>query len=300
MQLRVDESGAESVRRIVRRESKKAIESLTDTWPVADEAIHDARKRLKKVRAGLRMARSAMGRRAFRRENKAFRDAARPLSEIRDAKILIAALDELAKKASPTERSAMKVLRDHLVVNQIKARRRVLRGKGSLKPVVGSLRSARQRIRKRRAARGHWSVLGVGLRRVYRSGRDAFAVARSHPTVEHLHEWRKQVKYLWHQLQILEPIRPIRLRKLANQAHRLSDHLGDDHDLAMLRQRLSRASVRITSAARERIMKRMGDRREALQVRAMRLGARLYRETPRAFVKRLGDYEWRWRSRTGV
>ena len=198
MQLRVDESGAESVRRIVRREAKKAIESLTATWPVADDAIHDARKRLKKVRAGLRMTRSAMGRRAFRRENQAFRDAARPLSEIRDAKILIAALDNLAKKASPAERSAMATLRDHMVANQIKARRRVLRAKNSLEPVVGSLQSARRRIKKRRAARGRWSVLGPGLRRVYGSGRKAFAAARSHPTVEHLHEWRKQVKYLWH------------------------------------------------------------------------------------------------------
>ena len=62
-------------------------------------------------------------------------------------------------------------------------------------------------------------MLGAGLKRVYRNGRDAFAVAQDDPSQEHLHEWRKQVKYLWHQLQVLQPIQLGQLTALADQAH---------------------------------------------------------------------------------
>ena len=43
---------------------------------------------------------------------------------------------------------------------------------------------------------------------MYRAGREAFEEARRSPTVVHLHEWRKQTKYLWHELEMLHPIRP--------------------------------------------------------------------------------------------
>jgi CHAD domain-containing protein len=57
---------------------------------------------------------------------------------------------------------------------------------------------------------------------------------------EHLHDWRKQAKYLWHQFQVLTPIAPGELGELADQFHRLSDYRGDEHDLAVLEQVLSK------------------------------------------------------------
>ena len=62
------------------------------------------------------------------------------------------------------------------------------------------------------------------------------AAAADDPTVEDLHEWRKQAKYLWNQLQVLEPLWPAVMEELANQAHELGRLLGDDHALAVLRE----------------------------------------------------------------
>ena len=84
------------------------------------------------------------------------------------------------------------------------------------------------------------------------------------------------------------------IAKLAKLAHQLSARLGDDHDLAVLRQRvtssrsLSRPSIRSMVAA-------IDHRRRTLQRKAHRLGQRLYRERPRAFEKRLGTYWRAWR-----
>lgn len=77
-------------------------------------------------------------------------------------------------------------------------------------------------------------MIGTGLERTYRKGRDAFAAAKRDRTTENLHEWRKQAKYFWHQLQLLEPLWPGLIGKVADQAHRLTDYLGEDHDLAVL------------------------------------------------------------------
>ena len=104
--LRPGKSAAKAVRREICSESKKALACLTEVWPPADARIHDARKRIKRARAALRLLRDALGESVYQRENAALRDAARPLSEVRDAKILIDALDELARRQPQLDRNA--------------------------------------------------------------------------------------------------------------------------------------------------------------------------------------------------
>jgi CHAD domain-containing protein len=291
--LRRRRSGAKAVCRAIRSESRKALESLTEVWPPADERIHYARKRIKRARAGLRLLRDNLGESAYRRENAMLRDAARPLSEIRDAKILVAALDRLARGDRRLQRETDR-LRSLLVARRMRARRRVLKSRATLEPALVALRSARKELAKPRGGRG-WSTLGPGLRRVYRSGRRAAAATEQRATDENLHELRKQAKYLWHELQILAPIQPATLGKLAELAHQCSRRLGDDHDLALLRQQVSRSRSLSRSASRS-IVASIDRRRRRLQQRAHLLGRRLYRERPREFEKRLGCYWRTWRS----
>ncbi len=298
-QLRETEAGTKSVRRIIRKQTEKALEALGGNGrALSDEAVHDTRKRLKKVRAALRLVRKALGARTFDRENAAFRDAARPLTEVRDAKILVETLDKLAKqfegqvKKRPLD-GVRRALRDY----QKEVRRTVL-GDGS---VVGSVRQSQEealaRVEKWALGGRGWSVLGDGLRRVYRGGRQALAAAEADPSVENLHEWRKQVKYLWHQLEILQPLWGAVLEELADQAHALGDLLGDDHDLAVLRDKLEGEPERFPDRAGVEALVALIDRRRAeLQEQAWPLGRRLYGEKPRAFVDRLHSYWRAWRA----
>jgi len=59
-----------------------------------DEAVHDARKALKRARSGLRLLRP-LDEAAYRRENTRLRNAGRRLSGVRDDKVLLARLAEL-------------------------------------------------------------------------------------------------------------------------------------------------------------------------------------------------------------
>ena len=82
--------------------------------------------------------------------------------------------------------------------------------------------------------RDSFQALSDGLERTYRRGRRDFRAARSEPTVEALHEWRKRAKQLWYHHSLLRPLWPPVMQAVGDEAHELSDRLGDDHDLAML------------------------------------------------------------------
>jgi CHAD domain-containing protein len=293
--LTAGEPATKSVRRIVGREAKKALKDLASGATPRDASVHDARKRIKRARAALRLIRKPLGERRFRRANEALRDAARPLSEIRDAKILVEAFDALVEGGR--RRAGLRRVREALIAHQSSVRRRVFGRKETLKPTRDALRAAGERSRRWPVGRHGWAALGPGVRRVYRAGRKVFAAARRRPTDERLHEWRKQAKYLWHQLEILAPIAPTPMEALARQTHRLSDHLGEDHDLAVLRQRLRRPDARLPRAEVEAVSRLIDRRRGELRAKAMRLGTRVYRQRPRRFSKSL-EARWRaWRAR---
>jgi CHAD domain-containing protein len=136
------------------------------------------------------------------------------------------------------------------------------------------------------------------LKRIYRNGREAFAVAQADPSQEHLHEWRKQVKYLWHQLQVLQPIQPGQLTTLADQAHTLANALGDDHDLAILAHKFLEEPERFPDRGTvHKLVDLIVRRRVLLQEHAMTLGHCLYEEKPRQFVDRLRVYWHAWRGK---
>src|SRR5262249_19056888 len=200
-QLQKDEAGTDGVRRILQKQTEKALEALNGGQSLSDEAVHEARKLLKRVRADLRLLRDALGDRAYRRENTRFRDAAKPLTELRDAKVLVDTLKQLTEdNGIGVDGKSVSKVRRTLQAHYREVRRGVLGKKEVLRPVRKSLESAPKRADKWSLGDKGWSVLGQGLKRVYRSGRSAFSAARDESSDANLHEWRKQVKYLRNQL----------------------------------------------------------------------------------------------------
>lgn len=81
------ETNATTIKKELLCQVNMAIEAIRTRDP-SDKEIHRARKRLKRARATLRLLRLAIGKPTYRRENAALRDAARPLSGVRDAAVL--------------------------------------------------------------------------------------------------------------------------------------------------------------------------------------------------------------------
>jgi CHAD domain-containing protein len=280
-------SGTRGVQRLLRKQLEAALEALRGEAGLSDEAVHTVRKQLKKVRASLRLLRPALGSQAYNQENATYRDAARPFTRVRDAKVLIDTLDQLvAGNGDQAMALDSTPVRQVLQQDYQAIRCRVLED-DALESVQAILPAARQRAKQWPVGQHGWSVLGAGLRRVYRRGREAFRAVQEQPSDEHLHEWRKQVKYLWHQLQVLQPLQPARITALADHAHTLADALGDDHDLAVLHQWLVEEADRFPDRnIVDALLGRIAYRRVALQAQAMALGPGLYTEKPSVFVDR--------------
>jgi CHAD domain-containing protein len=116
------------------------------------------------------------------------------------------------------------------------------------------------------------------------------------PSTENLHEWRKRVKDFWHACQIVRPAAPKKLKKLGKQAHYLSDLLGDDHDLAVLRDYVEEHPQDFpdqeTSGALQALIDR---RRQVLQREALEVGARVFKQPSKGFARSL-ERGWQKRS----
>ncbi len=220
-----------AIRTAFRAQLAAALDELGKRAP-SDEEVHSARKCIKKARASLRLLRETLGSTAYRRENQALRDAARPLSATRDAKVLTDVLDFMAKKRAIDPASA-EALRGALVRNRKRLDRQIALHSG-----VASSRRALRAVDRRASqwsfARGDGDRVIVALKRIYRRARRAMATAREERSAETLHEWRKEVKYLWHQLQMLQALERD-TGEIAGTLHELSDFLGQNHDLAVLR-----------------------------------------------------------------
>lgn len=292
-ELRHDEAGQGGVRRILQDWIAEAGESLHKKR-VSDANIHDARKLLKKSRAALRLLRDAIGDIEYRRENATLRDAARPLGVARDSKVLLAALDDLVERYAPATHSLkLDEFRSVLRKEQAGARQSIT--VTLINKQRKTLREVHSRVDRWRLEDDEWQIIGSGLRRIYRDGKEAMRAAADARVNEDLHEWRKQVKYLWHQLQILEPAWPDLLHGLASQTHKLADHLGDDHDLAVLRQKISSHADAFEVQDRDTLVSVLDRRRKQLQDKAFTLGARIFEEKPKRFVGRIGGYWQLWR-----
>ena len=250
-----------------------------------DEAVHQARKCFKRSRATIRLAREELGEDAFARENERYRDLGRKLSGVRDADVLIATLDGIASRSG--REGAFAGLRELLVADRDEKRARLLHSEEARADALERLGSAREAIGELPLDVQEPKELIAGFRRTYRDGRRAARQAGQTHSTEALHEWRKRVKDLWHQCQVLEQFWPKRMQSMAEQAHDLSDLLGEDHDLAVLAETAEQQAQSLTPDERRILDRGVRKRRKTLQKAADEVGAKLYAERPRRLADRL-------------
>ncbi|MDB6122574.1 MAG: domain containing protein [Pedosphaera sp.] len=277
---------ARGICRIVRDRIDSAIKQLDE--PGSDgESVHGVRKDLKKIRAVPRLIRDRLGKRVYQQENGRFRQIARALSTQRDAEVLLKTVDEF--KATHREKS-MKVALEKV---QKEVRKRYeenshhgLKWKTNLEK---NLKTARRRT-------GEWPLQGIkpadlccGIKKSCEKGQEGLHAAELVRSKENLHDWRKRVKDLWYQLRLLEPLWSKKLERIASQLEKLSEKLGEDHDLVMLEEaaqsaHLNEAELKLLSGA-------IAIRRKHLQEAAFRLGRKLYAEKPGVLARRI-KHSW--------
>ena len=212
--LEETEPVATSLRRVVRAQLDKAIGGLTAAEGDAlGEAVHGARKSLKRTRSALRLARDVLGDDVYQAENAALGDASRRLSGARDSEVMVETLDALVERyADDVGSRDFKALRAALRKEHVAAQAKLSRDT-TTNSVVGELRAARSRTASWPVDDVELADLGAGFARAYRRGRKALRRAGQEPGDEALHDLRKRVKDLWYMAELLRPAAPKRAKK---------------------------------------------------------------------------------------
>ncbi|HKL52505.1 MAG TPA: CHAD domain-containing protein [Wenzhouxiangellaceae bacterium] len=293
-----------AVRRIAKEQTAKALADLTIGPASAsddeiEEAIHDCRKRCKKLRGLLRLVRPVIGDR-YKPGNVAFRDAARVLAPFRDAHAVLETFDHLEGWATGRDvnRRPLAAIREGLAADARAASKDVREQRDAIEHARHLIETGLARCMDAEFEADDWHAVGAGLKKTYRRGRKAMKAAAESRDPEDFHEWRKRCKYSWYHLRLIENCAPYILDPLTSGFHALSSTLGDAHDLAVLVERLDEAPDRYggkDAVARVRVL--AATARKDLERRADRGGLVLYAEPPARFVKRLERYWRTWRKR---
>jgi CHAD domain-containing protein len=227
---------------------------------------------------------------------KELREAAEHLAGPRDAHVKVQALEKLGRPLA--NRSSQKKFRHlHAALQRdcTKEVSRFRKAKGA-KEVRRILRKQSERFANLRIQSAGWAAIGPGLKRSYRRVLEARARARQEPSPSNLHTWRKRVKDLWYNVQLLERIRPEQMSALTADLERLSEFLGDDHDLQMLRQSAIEKSVDPELKAEIKLLIGVIEPcRAKFRRAAFELGGQLFEEKPSDFCKRIHRYWKRWK-----
>jgi CHAD domain-containing protein len=318
--LHAQEPLGEGLRRIGLAQLDIAIESIGATSArSAEERVHEARKALKRVRALLRLLEDELGADAYEQDSAVVRGAGRRLAPARDAAVLLSTLEGLIER-HPKQlggRGGVRRLRAQLRREREGAAALALARAGRSGDVLDDLVASRARMAARQPLRASSpAALEPAIARVYGRGRRRMRQAArggGRSSGRKLHEWRKRVKDLRYVAEMLERAdsgkggpgghkRSARkrarakaafVRRVARRADDLGELLGEEHDLAVLAERVrsdardQRAPSTLGRGSRRALLKAIARRRRRLRKRALRDGARLYARRPKRFVRRV-------------
>ena len=283
-ELGAQEEVIEGIRRSGREQLEKALRELRDgihSDPVS--SVHAARKAIKKERALLRLARPSLKSAHRRAANATLREAARRLSGMRDATVMVHALDGLEERYSgQLPAVTLDVVRSRLEQGRASEQERAAQSE-AVAEAIQALDSVERGLEEWTFARAGWRAMKGGLERTYRDGRAAMRRARHDPTLENLHEWRKRVKDLWYDARLLSAVCGPAMCGYASEAEELSELLGDEHDLGVLAQTVAQLEAPVDLPPLLELIDRC---RVQLRAEAMLVGRRLYSDPPRVFVRR--------------
>lgn len=265
-------------------------------------------------------------RRSSRRWRKALRLAGRSLAGARDADVALSTLEGMIEREQTwRERPPAGLLRlKGILIAEREDAQRALRQDPRIGDAALRLQALREEMERERSSNGHslgrrrsaacgqtseacprsatrqrrthasgFDAIRPGLRGIYSEGRRQMRRAGRRSSVLEMHEWRKSAKQLRYAAEALTPAGEgkdaKRMRRLARQAERLGETLGEEHDLAMLAARVRRSKklFKGEQKSRKALLKSIERRRERLRRRALKMGRRLYERKPKRFLKEI-------------
>ncbi|HEY3936672.1 MAG TPA: CHAD domain-containing protein [Bryobacteraceae bacterium] len=280
--LKKSESVPHGIKRVAMEQIESAIEQLARGKDRV-EAIHEARKSIKRIRGALRLVQCELGA-TYHLENARLRDVGRGLSSIRDAAAMIEVFDWLIEKHGVDFAQIRRALE--------KSKQQAEQSPGGTQVVsdaIAGLRAIGRRAEDWPLRADGFGAIAPGMASTYRRGRKALKKAQQNGSPELFHGLRKRVKEQWYQVRLLEGVWTPALEARERDLKRVETWLGDDHNLTLLQGELGRESggYGVLEDVEHFLTLSMREQTE-LRTNAISRSQLLYEEKPKVFVEYIG------------
>ncbi|WP_296747277.1 CHAD domain-containing protein [Mesorhizobium sp.] len=278
------------VRRILAEEIGKAIAHLEMAREKPEQGVHKCRKRLKSVRALLRLVR--FGDEPFcQTENECYKQVSALLAGPREATALIETVDRLANAfPEQTAGGGLDPVRDRLVMRQ----HELHSGAGldaAINAAMAACREGLERVDRlslpdqpEQAA----DILAEGARATLRRARKALDKAISRGEADDFHDLRKAAKTHSMHLSLLGRLWPTPIKGRRKEVDRLGEQLGELHDLFVMRALLDAEGEPLGPPDETKLLRKLLKRSEkSLSKACLAEASDLFGDSPKRSMRKL-------------
>ncbi|WFP63698.1 CHAD domain-containing protein [Mesorhizobium sp. WSM4904] len=278
------------VRRILADEIGKALGHLETARDKPEQGLHKCRKRLKSLRALLRLVRS--GDESFcQTENECYKQVSALLAGPREATALIETIDRLASAfPEQTAGGGLDAVRERLVLRQ----HELHAGPGldaAINAAVAACREGLERIDRlflpdqpEQAA----DILAEGARATLRRAKKALDKAGSRGEADDFHDLRKAAKTHSMHLSLLGRLWPTPIKARRKAVDKLGELLGELHDVFVMRALLAADGEPLGPAEDTKLLRKLLKRSErSLGKACLADAADLFGDSPKRSAKKL-------------
>lgn len=261
---------------------------ITERKIADDLIVFNLRKRVKNLRALLKLLRKEFGEEFYKKNNFALRDVNRRSSAIRNFSALIK-VSEILKSASndPICNEALNLLQ-----NRIESDFEEVKRKTDYDALLNfykyQLEKFKARLLHNQIDTNRFSSIKYGIFKIYSDGKKNLSMVIDNPESEVLHDWRKNTKDLYYPLLSLTPLWKSVISGYTKEIKLLSDILGELHDLYELKlyiQSLIDNPFDFTS-----VLYFIESQNPSLIEESVLLGRKIYAENEEQFSERIKKY----------
>lgn len=253
------------------------------------EATHQTRKKLKLHRSFLKLVRPCSNSpELYNEANSTLRDWGRAFSDLRDAHVRDS-LFELFKN-EPVFKGFLNTIESLFRLNKIEVlslSKKLIEENSIFSNLKESIRTDHSVSEYLSTMDRDRSCLLNGIILSFEKSYKAYYASYLHPTAGKLHEWRKRIKDLQYQFELIHRELPAEYSSIHSDINLLSELLGSDQDLNNLIIWMNEVSASIPESETKALISYLKSQRNRLKSQIEYTGKTLYRGDPDLFKKTL-------------
>lgn len=285
---------AVGARRVICGQVEAARQLLTGEEIDRKKVVHETRKCFKKIRATLQLL-DFNPPEKFVEESLRYRNMGQLLSNQRDADVLPETFDKLINDYTKHLEGLMLRRERSFIISHARA---LLAGENFSRiksELVRELEKAKSAVSDWRFykadSRMVTSIVPTVVKKTYSRAKDNFLTVCQNPSGDKMHNWRKRIKDLRYQSQLLCKTDLVFSSAYGKKLEKLAERLGEHHDLTLLHEEVSEHGPHAReNLAVEGFVDLIAMEQSRLEDEARQVGGELFRDTPATFIKHLGRH----------